>query len=539
MSVALIGSSGGGAATLGHTNAQDLLRTIHLELHNKIQDSKGGIAIALFVSLHGGKGLDVADLEKDEATLYFVKGNECRVQAIETGTLKQVNQRCAELDQEIARKIQSGQISGLICISCDVDIHAATLKAAAERKIPVTGSGGTSLSAATSKFGIQLVGNAGGSVATTTYTRAVSYVHALAKAWGKDYRPFSALNHQVPQWTSILNACLPAFWAVALACRVIELLTPFLNDPSWLHEHVVVLLQSQALPTVCCVVMATSWAPHHGSTALMASAMASVLCTNSVLAGMVAGWLIASLVDRVLYQCIVWNIPATMTNLVVVGGTGAVVGVVVAPVVPFLQVATESIRFVVHFAMNGKLPGIGFLIGTLFCWGSKVGYYHAVFLPVILIEMERGAPSLLGAVDEATLVLVSAGICLANLLLPIHAPNSDEWDASKETVALCWRGLRINILFGDFIEVAYPFMEKSMVVNLAGYLASGVSVELLTWDSTRLMSSAYLPLPAAILLAKNWRMIVASYATAFLISFLGTAMNNLVVQYALNKGKRS
>ena len=40
MSVAVIGSSGGGTATLGHTEAAELLRTIHEELR-KVEDAVG------------------------------------------------------------------------------------------------------------------------------------------------------------------------------------------------------------------------------------------------------------------------------------------------------------------------------------------------------------------------------------------------------------------------------------------------------------------------------------------------------------------
>ena len=156
MSVALIGSSGGGTATLGHIDAAELFRTIHQELQ-KVDDSVG-ISRALFVSLHGGKGFDAARAETDVATLYSVLSNDCQVQTVQTGILQQVNKMCAQLDEDLAKQIRSGQIQGLICISCNVEIHAATLQAAAETKIPVTGSGGTSLSAATSKFGLHLDG---------------------------------------------------------------------------------------------------------------------------------------------------------------------------------------------------------------------------------------------------------------------------------------------------------------------------------------------------------------------------------------------
>ena len=100
--------------------------------------------------------------------------------------------------------------------------------------------------------------------------------------------------------------------------------------------------------------------------------------------------------------------------------------------------------------MSGAHPGTAFIIGMVSCWGSKVGLYHSLCLPVILIEMEVGAPSLWGAMDEATLVLVSAGICSAsNLLIPSARQTA-------EMTELCRRaGLRTNLFFGDFIEAAH------------------------------------------------------------------------------------
>lgn len=504
MSVAVIGSSGGGTATLGHTEAAELLRTIHEELR-KVEDAVG-ITNAIFVSLHGGKGFDSAS-DTDTAMLYSAKG-DCSVELMKTGMLKDVNKRCVELDQELAKRISDGEIQGLICISCDVDLHASTLRAAAATKIPVTGSGGTSLSAASSRFGIQLVGNAGGSVATTSYTRAVSYTYALATAWMKKYHALSSTG-QKPQVTSVLCACLPAFWAVALTCRVLKLLMR--SNLIWWPESCLFLLQTHALPTVCSVITATSLAPQHGSTVLMSSAIASIVCEKSILGGLLAGYLVAFSATYVLHRCILWNIPATMTNMILAGGMGTAVALLIAPSISYLQLITGYIRQAIRLCMSRRIQGVGGVIGALFCWGSKYGYYHSICLPLILVEMELGEAALCGSIDEATLVCVSAGICLANLIV---TPCFED-QGKEETLQLSRRGLRINLLFGDFIEVAYPFMEKSLLVNLAGYVASGLSVELLTGHSEDVLSSAYLPLPAAILLARDPLRIFRAYFAAF------------------------
>jgi len=537
MAVALIGSSGGGAATLGHTEPTRLLQAINSELL-KIEGGKSSLRYALFVSLHGGLGLDTADATKDMATLYSVDNDEVKspatdsetqVRVVQSATLAEVNKTCTKMDEAVAKAIRDGQVNGLICISCDPDIHSGTLQAASDMKIPVTGSGGTSLSAAVTRFQIQLVGNAGGSVATNSYTRAVSFAHALATAWKVAYRPFSSSIHFVtPQWRSVLNATLPAFWAVCLACRFLNMvlqLLPTENDSGmrewsgWARQ-LLETLQTYALPTACCVVMATSCASHHGSTAVMASCVAAMACRQSILGGLLAGWLVSWTIGRVVFQCIMWNVPATMTNLVAAGGVGAGTAILVAPVVPYLRGITLCVRWGVHASMSGAVPLVGFVIGCIFCYGSKVGYYHAICLPIILIEMELGEASVWGAIDELSLVLVSAGICSANLLTATSLKQTDN--------SLCRRAVRINLLYGDFIEAAYPFMEQSRLVNAAGYLASGLSTELLARNPEDILSSAYLPLPVSIWLAKDWQRMALACFAAFGVSFAGAALNNLL-----------
>ena len=539
MSVALIGSSGGGAATLGHTEPTLLLQTISAEL-SKVECNKSSLRYALFVALHGGLGLDTADPENDAATLYSINSDEsessssdsqCNVRVVCTAALTEVNKTCTTMDETIiAKAIRDGKVNGLICISCDPDIHSKTLLAASEMKIPVTGSGGTSLSAAVTRFHVHLVGNAGGSVATNSYTRAVSFAHALASAWHVPYHPFSSSDQiATPHWRSVLNATLPAFWAACLACRFLNLMLQHLHDYSnWETSllsdsvrQILGALQSYALPAACCVVMATSCASHHGSTAVMASCVAATTCRQSILGGLLAGWLVSLAIGRVVFRCVVWNVPATMTNLVAAGGVGACIAIAMSPIVPFLREITTYIRWCVRASMSGEVPFVGFIIGCLFCYGSKTGYYHAICLPIILIEMELAGASVWGAIDECTLVLVSAGICSANLLTSSSLKTTD--------ASLCRRALRINLLCGDFIEAAYPFMEQRRLVNVAGYLASGLSTELLARNPEEILSLAYLPLPVSISLAKDWqRMALASFI-AFGVAFAGAALNNILI----------
>lgn len=174
--------------------------------------------------------------------------------------------------------------------------------------------------------------------------------------------------------------------------------------------------------------------------------------------------------------------------------------------------------------LNEFLPiprGLGFGFGCIFVYGSKIGWYHSIFLPLIMLEMDsstgQNAASLLGAIDECTLVMVCAGICAGNLLLPHRIGGS---------TSLSWQALKTNILCGDFIEACYPSMEKSRLINVAAYLAAGISTEVIVRQ--RLLSSAYMPLPLSILISSDrWGMIVAS-SFAFGISFVGTIMANTI-----------
>mmetsp|Transcript_11252 Transcript_11252/g.16122 ORF Transcript_11252/g.16122 Transcript_11252/m.16122 type:complete len:159 (+) Transcript_11252:136-612(+) len=143
-----------------------------------------------------------------------------------------------------------------------------------------------------------------------------------------------------------------------------------------------------------------------------------------------------------------------------------------------------------------------------------------MFLPLIMLEMDsstgQNAASLLGAIDECTLVMVCAGICAGNLLFPHNRLSGN--------TSLSWQALKTNVLCGDFIEACYPSMERSRLINIAAYLAAGASTEVIV--RRRLLSSAYMPLPISILISNDRRGMIAASSIAFGISFVGTIMAN-------------
>lgn len=51
-------------------------------------------------------------------------------------------------------------------------------------------------------------------------------------------------------------------------------------------------------------------------------------------------------------------------------------------------------------------------MGCLMCYGSKVGWYHRLFLPIIVLELAGGTGgSIWGSIDLCALCMVAAGEC--------------------------------------------------------------------------------------------------------------------------------
>lgn len=554
LSIAVIGSSGGGTATLGHTNAPHFLETIELQL-NLLGATIGA---ALFVSLDDGKGMDSLDHEFsiDKATLYQVlekTDNSSKFNCIELsrGALGEINKVCAKEQQKIAELISNGRIHGLICISCHAILFRDIFQAATIKKIPVTGSGGTSLSQVSSLYNLVLIGNAGGSVATTSFTRAVSYACALARHWKRPYEPWKQGDSCAPTFRSVLNSCLPVFWAVCIAKHILLMEpTRYLAEYSHLSQEldsVLLLLQSTIIPSACSVIMAlsavenTSKESLSASSVIMASMIASMASRCSLLNGLLAGWCVSKLSIRCMYFCVFHNVPTTYTNLLASGGIGVLVLIPMMFLAPALRYVTESTRLLIllslSFSDKRLRAAMGFFWGVLSCYGSKVGWYHSIHLPMILMEMELADASFLGAIDELTLVLVSAGICMAVIVTSMISPNRFR----RGDITLCKRGLATNLICGDFIEVCYPYTEQSQLINAGAYLASGASTAWLVLEANHSDSTprslAYLPVVVSIALAnKQWLRMTGACVIAMGVPFLVSMIQFLAFSRKSSKG---
>ena len=158
----------------------------------------------------------------------FLKGagRHCR------GTLQQVNQAAERLDREIAEQIELGEIDGIIVMSADPEgSNRHAIEAAAKFRLPVTGTGGTSMAIIQTK-GAHVIA-ASGTTGTTNRTRAVTFVTSLSKHWRLTYRPVignaTANLHGASGSSSpwrrinirgIMMASLPGFIGMALILAV-------------------------------------------------------------------------------------------------------------------------------------------------------------------------------------------------------------------------------------------------------------------------------------------------------------------------------
>jgi phosphotransferase system glucose/maltose/N-acetylglucosamine-specific IIC component len=149
------------------------------------------------------------------------------------------------------------------------------------------------------------------------------------------------------------------------------------------------------------------------------------------------------------------------------------------------------------------------------------GVYHAAILPIALFEMEKYGFSFVGAVDMCSLVMVSAGITLANIIAPRQ--KSERPAASV--------GFFINMVFGTYVEAAYPFMLSSKLLFAAALAAAGLGG--LTVGLFNVKSTAYVASFVAPGLSNNAVGMIVSMAVS-----LGSAC---IFYLALNKllGKKS
>ena len=184
----------------------------------------------------------------------------------------------------------------------------------------------------------------------------------------------------------------------------------------------------------------------------------------------------------------------------------------------FGDTAFDIINNLISAALSFS-PILAGAVAGLLIWPAIIGgVYHAAILPIVLLEMESTGFSFLGAIDMTGLVMVSAGITLANVIFP----------RQKSDASAALPGFLINIGFGTFVEAAYPYMFSSKLVFGSALLASTVSGMLVGLFDVK--GTAYVPCFSAPFLANPGKGIYFAICmvVAMALAFVLTAIANKI-----------
>ncbi|WP_438348493.1 PTS sugar transporter [Paenibacillus sp. FA6] len=515
MRIAILGSSGGNLFNLGGKDPEKLIGEI------VTQSKSAGIEIGLVQFIAAAESMDIAK-EKTTASLYVWDADETRISKTHEGLLKDTNQAATELDAEIASQIQAGHIDGVIVMSADPNhVNKLAILAAAEKGIPIVGTGGTSMALISSK-GANVIA-ASGTTGTTNRTRAVSFMTSLCKYWGIKYYPVlgdpqsTNLSASGSPWRrinlkGIMQSSLPGFIALAIVLAISQI--PALKGFSEVFD-----IMLKALPVVLAVIAAKQISDLD-EVSIVAGVIAGVLSIEGGIIGGIIGGIGAGLLVQFLFvKCVQWRFPMTTANIVAGGFAGLISGLIMYYLIsPFALQAGEFIKYIINEAIlfNPILAGV---IGGLLIWPAILGgVYHAAILPIVLLEMEKTGNSFLGAVDMVGLVMVSAGITLANIIAP----------RDKGEAAVATPGFLINMGFGTFVEAAYPFMFSNKMVFAGAIFSAGVGGGLVGVFNVR--GTAYVPSFMGPFLSNNWLGFSISMLVALLLALLITLVANKTVK---------
>lgn len=515
--IAIIGSSGGNLYNLGGKDPLKLLQELVIQL-----ESAGiGCGAIQFVgadaSMDNAKGSTQAALYGWDETLQAPK-------RLAEGSLDEINQVATQLDQDIAAQIRQGRIGALIMMSADpTRTNAYTVDAAIDMNLPITGTGGTSM-ALTSAKGANVLA-VSGTTGTTNRTRAVTFVTTLCQHWGLTYRPIigatadatSGRTGEGSPWRrisirGIMLASLPGFIAMALLLALSKI--PALAGLSEIFDIMI-----KALPVILAAIAAKQISDLD-EVSIVSGIIAGVMSVEGGIIGGIIGGIGAGLLGHVLFRkCVQWRFPATTVNIVAGGLSGLISGLIVYfMIAPIALQAGEGIRWLLEASVSTSSMLAGLLAGLLIWPAILGGVYHAAILPIVLLEMERTGNSFLGAVDMAGLVMVSAGITLANIIAP----------RDKGEAAVAVPGFLINIGFGTFVEAAYPFMFSNKFIFGGAIVSAGLGGLLV--GMFEVQGTAYVPSFMAPLLSNNM--------TGFIVAMVGSLLSAFMITLTVNQLSR-
>ncbi|MFT8362192.1 MAG: hypothetical protein ABF608_03365 [Sporolactobacillus sp.] len=487
--LALIGSSGGNFYRLGGNAPEEMLRTLLRTM--AVADFEW--QDALFVA--ADRSFDQKTNDDARASLYILE--EGHLKHIGQGTIQDINQRAAQYDVEIAERIDAGDIDGLVAISSDPQgINKHAVAAAARKAIPIVGTGGTSMAAIQQAGGNVIT--ISGTTGTSVETRSLSFLYAFRRFWHIQ-KVSSRFRFAMPRTgTGVMTAALPAFIALTVAAS--------LNQITWLRQSDFFQTAQHALPILLTVLVAQQ-VTRLNSLALAASILAGVFAAPyGLFAGILSGLICGNLVENVFRLCLVARFPLTAANIVTVCSSGLLPGLLLTTGLANLLLSIERAipNFIQYiFAVQPLL--IGGLLG-LSMWLLIIrGGYHAIVLPLILIELAVSGYSMIGAFDMLCLVGIASGMNFAYFVFH-HSPSAA-------------RGLVQTACFGTYVESVYPYFKNKLIfiITLADAAVIGAATAQL-----QLRGSAYIPAFFAPILSSSPLTYGCLLIAAFLLSALTT-----------------
>jgi fructose-specific phosphotransferase system IIC component len=510
--IAVIGSSGGNLRSHGGDDPARLIEDVRRQL------DAAGFALADVQFVAASTSMDGAN-DSTPAQLWSLAGGTPSVVA--AGTLAEVNAIARQHDAELAQRVRDGEIDGLVLMSADPeDTNSATVAAGAEAGIPAAGTGGAPVARA-QQLGLTLVSSSG-TTGTTSTTRAVAYVSGLARHWKVPYRPSlgrasadvsSEGRSGEAAWRrisirGIMVGSIPAFIALALILAISKI--PGLESLSGVFDLLIA-----GLPIVVAAVAARKISGLD-EVGLVSGALAGILAaTGGLFGGLVAGILAGLLASWLIRWMLAHRIPATTANIFTGAIAGALPGLLVyyllAPATTWLG---EAVKTAIEAALDFSPILAGAFAGAVIWFAIIGGVYHAVILPLVLLEMGQKGHSFFGAIDMVALVMVSLGITLANVVRP----------RSSGERALAGAGAAVNFFFGTFVEASYPFMfgdKRIFATAVVAGTAGGAVVGAFGTEAT-----AYLPAVVAPFVSTGAVGMVLAMVTATAIAFVATVLIN-------------
>jgi fructose-specific phosphotransferase system IIC component len=482
--IAVIGSSGGHLFVLGGQDAPGLLEEIVR------QADAAGFEVSHIAFVAASTSMDHVTKDTTAALWTQTPAGPKAGQAV---TLELANLQAVEESARIARAIRAGEVDALVLVSADPkSVNREVIAAAAETGIPVAGTGGASMADARSA-GANVVA-ASGTTGSTNRTRAVGYISAFASVWKTRYTPVIGKSGVVDSgniwkrinFRSIMMGSLPGFIAMALILAVGKI--PFLTESVGPLFDLLI----GALPVVVAVVAAKQVSGLE-EVGIVAGVVAGVLSVSGgILGGIVGGVLAGLLANYLLNWSFRMRFPTTTASLVAGAISGLVSGLLVYFILaPITLWAGNGVRSLIEAALSFS-PILAGAVAGLLIWPAIIGgAYHAAILPIVLLEMETTGNSFLGAIDMTGLVMVSAGITLANIIAP----------RAKSEASIAAPGFLVNVGFGTFVEAAYPFMFADKRIFGTALFAAMVSGAFCGFFNAR--GTAYVPSLVAPTLSNN------------------------------------